>query len=97
MVFVEQDNIPRLLWPLGIICKVFPGKDGVVRSVDVKVKNKIVGRPVQPLHKLELVSEVFSPPTPQTSHTPCTQSIAPNTHTHTRSGRKVTKPNRLNL
>ena len=34
--FVEADHRPRLQWPLGIITQVFPGKDGLIRTLEVK-------------------------------------------------------------
>ncbi|XP_014673255.1 PREDICTED: uncharacterized protein LOC106813592 [Priapulus caudatus] len=36
VVLVREDHIPRLSWPLGIIVEVFPGRDGLIRSVKVK-------------------------------------------------------------
>ena len=36
LVIVKTDNIPRYHWPLARITSVYPGKDGVVRVVDLK-------------------------------------------------------------
>lgn len=46
IVLVRHDNMPPLHWPLGIITEVFAGKDGIIRVVNVKIKNKIYNRPV---------------------------------------------------
>ena len=35
LALVHQDNITRVYWPIGRITKVYPGKDGIVRSVDL--------------------------------------------------------------
>jgi len=36
-------------WPMGLILKVFPGKDGLVRSVDVKTSTAVLRRPIAKL------------------------------------------------
>ncbi|XP_066956312.1 uncharacterized protein [Macrobrachium rosenbergii] len=54
VVLVKEDNVRRLSWPLGVIIEVYPGKDGVIRSVDVKTSKGIINRPVQKLHDLEI-------------------------------------------
>ncbi|XP_066939743.1 uncharacterized protein [Macrobrachium rosenbergii] len=54
VVLVKEDNVRRLSWPLGVIIEVYPGKDGVIRSVDVKTSKGIVNRLVQKLHDLEI-------------------------------------------
>ena len=54
VVLVKEDQVPRMSWPLGIVVKVFPGKDGKIRSVNVKTAKGIFCRPVQRLHDLEI-------------------------------------------
>ncbi|XP_068247899.1 uncharacterized protein [Palaemon carinicauda] len=56
MVLVSEDNVPRLSWPLGVIVKVYPGKDSFIRSVDVETSKGVINRPVQKLHDLEISS-----------------------------------------
>lgn len=46
IVVIKHDNLPPLQWPLGVVVKVFPGKDNVIRVVSVKTKNNIYIRPV---------------------------------------------------
>ena len=53
VVLVREDGTPRLNWPTGIIQKVFPGKDGLVRAVELKTSKGVYKRPVQRLHILE--------------------------------------------
>ena len=56
VVLIQEDNVPRLSWPLGVIVKTYPGKDGIVRSVDVKTCKGVINRPIQRLHDLEISS-----------------------------------------
>ncbi len=37
-VLIKEDNIPRMSCPCGIVLEVFPGKDGLIRSVKVKTE-----------------------------------------------------------
>ena len=54
IVLVREDNVPRLHWPLGVVTDLFPGKDGLVRSVNVKTSKGVICRSVQRLHDLEI-------------------------------------------
>ncbi len=38
MVLIKEDNIPRMSWPCGIVLEVIPDKDGLIRSVKVKLQ-----------------------------------------------------------
>lgn len=46
LVFLAESNMPRGHWMRGRITAVHPGKDGVVRVVDVKTPNGLLRRPV---------------------------------------------------
>ncbi|KAL1454491.1 hypothetical protein WDU94_010734 [Cyamophila willieti] len=46
VVVLKQENCPPLMWPMGVITEVFPGKDGVVRVASVKTPRGIYKRPV---------------------------------------------------
>lgn len=60
IVMIIDSNLPRGLWPVGTITKVFPGTDGVVRTAEVKVKDSIYIRPVTKLVKLPEMPEDLS-------------------------------------
>ena len=54
LVLLRQDNVRRLFWPLGRIVQLYPGKDHIIRAVDVKMQDgTILKRSVQMLHRLE--------------------------------------------
>lgn len=52
IVMIVDPQLPRALWPVGKITKVFPGVDQRIRAVEVKVKDKTYTRPVARLIKL---------------------------------------------
>ena len=54
VVLVREDNIPRMKWPVGLVTKVYPGRDGVVRSVQLKTGKGHLVRSIQRLHDLEI-------------------------------------------
>lgn len=45
-VLVKEDNIPPTVWRMGIIEKVFPGKDGKIRVSSVRTNKGTYERPV---------------------------------------------------
>ncbi|XP_068232100.1 uncharacterized protein [Palaemon carinicauda] len=53
-VLVKEDHMPRLQWPIGVIVNVYLGRDGLIRSVDVKTRKGIVNRSIQRLHDFEI-------------------------------------------
>ena len=53
IVLVVSTDTPRGKWPLGRILETFPGKDGHVRTVDVKVGTTVMRRPIVKLCPLE--------------------------------------------
>ena len=59
VVLVEADHRPRLQWPLGIITQVFPGKDGLIRTVEIKTSSGKLVRSVQRVHDLEIMNNGF--------------------------------------
>lgn len=52
IVIIKTEQIQPTFWPLGIIEKVFPGKDGLVRVVQVRTKNGSYQRPIAKLCRL---------------------------------------------
>ncbi len=53
VVLVRDDSCKLLKWPLGVIQKTFPGRDGLVRTVEVGTAGVILVRPIQRIHLLE--------------------------------------------
>ena len=52
-VLISDDKVSRGKWPMGRVEKLFPGKDGLVRTVALKTQKGALCRPVQRLHRLE--------------------------------------------
>lgn len=52
LVLVKEDNLPPSKWCLGRIIDIFPGNDGQVRVVSLRIRHNIVKRPI---HKLCLL------------------------------------------
>ncbi|KAF0299735.1 hypothetical protein FJT64_003435 [Amphibalanus amphitrite] len=50
----EPDLRERLMWPLGVVTRLHPGSDGVVRAVDLRTAKGVRTRAVQRLHDLEV-------------------------------------------
>lgn len=49
LVIVKEDNLPPMLWRLGRVIDVHPGKDNLVRVATLKTMNGVLKRPI---HKL---------------------------------------------
>ena len=56
-VVLIHDSVPRVLWKMGIVWELFPGRDGIVRSVKLKTNNGFMTRPVIKCYPLEINSE----------------------------------------
>ena len=54
MVMVLEDSTLRGKWSIGRVIKTLPGKDDVVRKVEVKTKNGQYVRPITKISLLEL-------------------------------------------
>nr|XP_042900348.1 uncharacterized protein LOC122269764 [Parasteatoda tepidariorum] len=54
VVLMEGTTKSKLLWDIGIITKVFQGRDGLVRSCLIRKSNGEYKRPVQLIYPLEL-------------------------------------------
>ena len=46
---VSDDGLKRCLWPMGIITKLYRGRDDKIRSVQLRIRGKLLNRPVQRL------------------------------------------------
>ena len=54
VVLIADKTRPRVVWKLGMIVKLFEGRDGKVRSVELKTENGLIVRPISLLYPLEL-------------------------------------------
>ncbi|KAJ0180611.1 hypothetical protein K1T71_004015 [Dendrolimus kikuchii] len=54
LVLIKEDNLPRLQWKMGRIKKILPGKDDVVRVVELSTKDGSLTRPVTKIARLPL-------------------------------------------
>ena len=59
IVLVADDNVARNQWALGQVENVFPREDGLVRTVEVGVKEATLKRPVTKLCLLEGVNDEY--------------------------------------
>lgn len=53
LVVVNDQRVHRHYWPLARIVKIFPGRDGSVRSVQLKTKQGTLTRPVTKICRIE--------------------------------------------
>ena len=53
LVLLQDEKLKRQNWPLARITKLFPGKDGILRTVEIRTHNGVYKRPVTKLLKLE--------------------------------------------
>ena len=53
LVIIKSKDVPRSHWPLGRILDIYPGSDGVVRSVKIKTPNGELIRPSRSICVLE--------------------------------------------
>ena len=58
VVLMEEDNVKRLQWKMGIVQNLISGKDGQVRGVELRTtshgKPHILTRPIQKIYPLEV-------------------------------------------
>ncbi|KOB58252.1 RNase H and integrase-like protein, partial [Operophtera brumata] len=53
VVLIADPNLPRNVWPRGLITSTYPGGDGIVRAVDVLTKGGTLRRPTKKLILLQ--------------------------------------------
>ena len=46
IVLLQDDKLVPTRWPLGRIIKTYPGKDSLVRVVDIKTSHGVYKRPI---------------------------------------------------
>ena len=57
VVIIKTDNKNRGTWPLAIVSAIFPGRDGIIRAVELKTTHGTIERPVQHLYPLEIACD----------------------------------------
>ena len=53
-VLIKVDNKNRGKWNIGIVTNLYPGADGEVKAVKLRVSNKVYERAIQHLYPMEL-------------------------------------------
>jgi len=53
LVLIVEENMPRGVWPLGVVTEAYRSKDGLVRSVKLRTKSTCLVRPVTKVVLLE--------------------------------------------
>ncbi|XP_043241030.1 uncharacterized protein LOC122391301 isoform X1 [Amphibalanus amphitrite] len=61
-VLVHEEGTPRLKWDMGVVTRVFSGRDGLVRSAEVRTPGGLRTRSVQRLHNLEVLPSSLPSP-----------------------------------
>lgn len=64
LVLIKEDGLPPLQWKLGRITHTIPGKDGVIRVVDLDTAHGHLRRPVLKIARLPLDSAQIEGPPP---------------------------------
>ena len=54
VVIVREGCYSRMQWPIGVITWVYPGRDGIIRAVEVRTAKGTYVRSIQLLHDLEI-------------------------------------------
>ena len=54
-MLIQEDGLPRLRWAMGVVSKLHPGSDGVVRAADVRTAGGVRTRAVQRLYDMEVL------------------------------------------
>ena len=58
VVLLRDENQPRQKWEMGVVTRLFPGRDGVTRSAEVRTCRGRKTRAVQRLHDLEVLESI---------------------------------------
>ena len=54
IVLISEDRVTRGHWPMGRIIAVYPGKDGLLRTVTLRTQKGNLRRPIQRIYNLEV-------------------------------------------
>ena len=100
VVLVREGSYVRMQWPIGVITKVYPGRDGIIRAVEVKTAKGTYVRSIQLLHDLEITaSSECDEETPLTVSDTDGSNVVQSSESQyvTRYGRSVKPVKKLNL
>jgi hypothetical protein len=61
LAVIDDPALPRNLWPLGVVERVLPGTDGVVRTVDIRTARGILRRPAVKVYPFDRVGDEEPP------------------------------------
>ena len=61
VVLIRGEGTRRLQWPMGVVKVIYPGRDGLVRSVQMKTAKGLMTRPIQRVHNLEIIESLNVP------------------------------------
>ena len=56
VVLIREDGLPRLRWAISLVEKLQKGKDGTLRSDDLRTSHRCRTRAVQWLYSLEIIN-----------------------------------------
>ena len=62
VVLIHDEN-PRVNWKLALVTSINRGRDGLVRSVNLRTANGTTNRPITRLHPLEVQAKEVQYPT----------------------------------
>ena len=54
IVLIKEEGKPRIEWPLALILKLIPGRDGLIRAVQLKTARGNFTRAIKKLVRLEI-------------------------------------------
>ena len=77
VVLVHGDERNRGKWTVGVVQKLFEGRDGVVRGVELKTAKSVIDRAVQMLYPLELKVSADTAPQVEEPLNPQAQEFRP--------------------
>lgn len=59
LVLLKEDNVPPGVWPIARVIEVYPGTDGIVRSVKIRTASSEFERPITKVVKMPTDDEII--------------------------------------
>ena len=60
-MLIKGEEKNRGHWKIGIVNHLYSGKDNIIRVVQLRIRKKLIDRPIQLLYPLELYCEGMTP------------------------------------